>query len=219
MFNWKKRFLNLMCLDNEGGAGGGSGAGSGEGEEGDGNNNTEKTFTQEELNNILATEKRKNISNVYKDLGFEKPEDAKAFIEKYKGEEEKKKDDLTKAQDRVAELEKEKATEAKKAREAEYKFKAIEEGCDAKNAADVVALVVSKMADDKDFNTALKEVKEYYPIMFESSNNNNNNPGTGSSANNPRRKSTGKELEGIGKRLAEQRKNNAKSKANEFFKN
>lgn len=218
MFNWKERFLNLMCLDNEGGAGGGSGTGSGEGEGDKGNNNSsEKTFTQEELNNILASEKRKNISNVYKDLGFEKPEDAKAFIEKYKDEEEKKKDDLTKAQDRVAELEKEKATEAKKAREAEYKFKAIEEGCDAKNATDVVALAISKMTDDKDFDAALKEVKESYPIMFESSNN-DNNPGTGSSANNPRRKSTGKELEGIGKRLAEQRKNNAKSKVNEFFK-
>lgn len=217
MFNWKERFLNLMCLDNEGG---GSGTGSGEGEGDKGSNNpSEKTFTQEELNSILASEKRKNISNVYKDLGFEKPEDAKAFIEKYKDAEEKKKDDLTKAQDRVAELEKEKATEAKKAKEAEYKFKAIEEGCDAKNAADVVALAVSKMADDKDFDTALKEVKESYPIMFESSNNNNNNSGTGSNANNPRRKSTGKELEGIGKRLAEQRKNNAKSKANEFFKN
>ena len=218
MFNWKERFLNLMCLDNEGGAGGGSGSGEGEGDKGS-NNPSEKTFTQEELNNILASEKRKNISNVYKDLGFEKPEDAKAFIEKYKDVEEKKKDDLTKAQDRVAELEKEKATEAKKAKEAEYKFKAIEEGCDAKNAADVVALAVSKMADDKDFDTALKEVKESYPIMFESSNNNNNNSGTGSNANNPRRKSAGKELEGIGKRLAEQRKNNAKSKANEFFKN
>ena len=217
MFNWKERFLNLMCLDNEGGAGGGSGTGNGEGEGSDGNNNPEKTFTQEELNSILASEKRKNISNVYKDLGFEKPEDAKAFIEKYKDEEEKKKDDLTKAQDRVAELEKEKATEAKKAREAEYKFKAIEEGCDAKNATDVVALAISKMTDDKDFDAALKEVKESYPIMFESSNN-DNNPGTGSSANNPRRKSTGKELEGIGKRLAEQRKYNAKSKANEFFK-
>lgn len=219
MFNWRERFLNLMCLDNEGGAGGGSGTGSGEGEGSDGNNNPEKTFTQEELNSILASEKRKNISNVYKDLGFEKPEDAKAFIEKYKDAEEKKKDDLTKAQDRVAELEKEKATEAKKAREAEYKFKAIEEGCDAKNAKDVVALAVSKMTDDKDFDTALKEVKESYPIMFEFSNNNNNNSGTGASANNPRRKSAGKELEGIGKRLAEQRKNNAKSKANEFFKN
>lgn len=214
LFDWRNRILNLMFLDGDGGSGGGTAGDGGDGGEPP-EDNPPKTFTQDELNSILASEKRKNLSSVYKELGFEKPEDAKAFVEKYREEEQNKKDDLTKSNEKVTELEQAKEAEAKRAREAEYKFKVIESGCDVKNAADVVALAMSKMSDDKDFETALKEVKENYPSMFDSSNGGS---GTGTGGNPPRQKGKGKELSGIGKRLAEQRKSSSAKKDNSFFK-
>lgn len=213
----RARFFNLMCLEGEGGGGGGEG--------GDPKSNPEpkpepkpeppKTFTQEELNRIVANEKHKNQNSVYKDLGFDNPEEAKAFVEKYKKQEDEKKDELTKIQERAAELEKEKNAEAHKAKLVEYKFKVVEEGCDPKNASDVVTLAVGKMSDDKDFETALKEVKESYPTMFESSSSRG---GTGKGGNPPRSgKPSGEETSGLGKRLAEQRKSGTKKTS--FFQN
>lgn len=209
MNNLLRRFGNLLMMEEDGGAGGSGGTGNG-----DGNGNKDKIFTQEELNSIIASEKQKNQAAVYKHLGFESAEDAKAFIDKYKEEEDKKKDDLTKANEQAEALRKEKEAEAKKAKKLEYKFEAMKEGCDAKNADDVVTLVMNKMSDDKDFATALKEVKETYPTMFDSSNSDGNGTGTGG---NPPRGKGGKDISGIGKRLAEQRKTNSASKENNYF--
>ena len=201
--NWDTRLLNLMCLEASEGGGGGN------------NEEPPKTFTQEEVNRIVASEKHKNQNSVYKDLGFEDSETAKAFIEKYKAQEESEKDELTKAQEKAAELEAQKEAEAEKTKMVEYKFKVVEEGCDPKNAADIVTLVVSKMSDDKDFDDAFEDVKKAYPSMFESSNSSGG--GTGSGGNPPRPNKKGGETSGLGKRLAEQRKNG--SKKTSFFQN
>lgn len=221
-FDFLGSLFNLCLFDSEGsggtgGTGGSSGSeGSGEGNEGEGSGgSSSKTFTQDELNSILAAEKRKNINSVYKDLGFETPEEAKAYLEKHRKEDDDKKDELTKSQEKLAELEKEKAAEAKKATVAEYKFKAIESGCDAKNAGDVVVLAMAKVSDDKDFETALKEIKETYPSLFNSSDDGS---GTGTGGNNPRGRRSGNDISGIGKRLAEQRKSSANSNGNGFFR-
>lgn len=223
-FDFLNSLFNLCTFDVEGsggGAGGSEGSGDSGGSNGGGSEGSQgsegnsKTFTQEELNNILASEKRKNINSVYKDLGFESSEEAKAYLEKHRKEDDDKKDELTKSQERLAELEKEKAAEAKRATEAEYRFKAIESGCDAKNAADVVVLATAKVSEDKDFETALKEIKETYPSLFSSSEGNS---GTGSNGSNPRGRRNGSDISGIGKRLAEQRKNSAKSNGNGFFR-
>ena len=109
MDNLLRRFGNLLMMEEDGGAGGSGGTG-----DGDGNGNKDKTFTQEELNSIIASEKQKNQAAVYKHLGFESAEDAKAFIDKYKEEEDKKKDDLTKANEQAEALRKEKEAEEKK---------------------------------------------------------------------------------------------------------
>ena len=56
-----------------------------------------KTFTQDQVNSMIAAEKRKNTSSFFKSLGFESEDAAKAFVDKYKGQEEKNKTDLVKA--------------------------------------------------------------------------------------------------------------------------
>lgn len=214
------KFKNLMKMDANGGSGGGGedpaavGNDPAAGEEGAGGN--EKTFTQEQVNSMIAAEKRKNQSSMYKNLGFESEEAAKQFVEKYKGEEEKNKSDLVKAQEAQKKAEAEKAAETARAQDLQYKFDAIAEGCDTKSAEDVVVLAKAKMSDDKDFATALKEVKESYPAMFGQTESNGG--GTGGGGTSPRTKLKAGDISGMGKRLAEQRKQNSIAKDNDYFK-
>ena len=206
----------MKLSPDDGGSGGGGGDPAGNGDNGSGGAE-DKTFTQEQVNSMIAAEKRKNLSSAYKGLGFESEEAAKAFVEKYKGEEEKNKSDLVKAQERASQLEAEKNAEAAKAQDLQYKFDAIAEGCDAKSAADVVVLAKAKMSDDKDFAAALKEVKEQYPAMFGQTDNGNGG-GTGGGGTSPTSKLKSGDLSGIGKRLAEQRKQNNTTKDHDYFK-
>lgn len=223
-FNDWTRFKTLMKMDADGsgGAGGTGSAAEGGGDNGssggDGNSggSTDKTFTQEQVNSMIAAEKRKNLSSVYKGLGFESEEAAKQFVEKYKQEEEKNKSDLVKAQEEAKKAQEEKAAEAARAQDLQYKFDAIAEGCDTKSAEDVVVLAKAKMSDSKDFAAALKEVKEQYPAMFGQSASGG---GTGGGGTSPRGKLKVGDISGMGKRLAEQRKqNNNTAKNNEYFK-
>lgn len=216
------RFKMLMKMDAEGSGGGAGGAdpaaGGNGGSDGDGNSggSGDKTFTQEQVNSMIAAEKRKNLSSVYKGLGFESEEAAKQFVEKYKQEEEKNKSELVKEQEKNKQLEAEKKAEQSKAQDLQYKFDAMAEGCDAKSAEDVVVLAKAKMSDDKDFAAALKEVKEQYPAMFGQTENNGG--GTGGGGTSPRSKLKTGDISGMGKRLAEQRKKNNTAKNSEYFK-
>lgn len=208
----------MKLSPDDGGSGGGGGNPAGNGDNGSGGTE-DKTFTQEQVNSMIAAEKRKNLSSVYKGLGFDSEEAAKAFVDKYKGEEEKNKTDLVRAQERASQLEAEKRAEAAKAQDLQYRFDAMAEGCDAKSAADVVVLAKAKMSDDndKDFAAALKEVKEQYPAMFGQTDNGNGG-GTGGGGTSPRQKLKSGDLSGIGKRLAEQRKQNNTTKDHDYFK-
>lgn len=206
----------MKLSPDDGGSGGGGGNPAGNGDNGSGGAE-DKTFTQEQVNSMIAAEKRKNLSSVYKGLGFDSEEAAKDFVDKYKGEEEKNKTDLVKAQERASQLEAEKRAEAAKAQDLQYRFDAMAEGCDAKSAADVVVLAKAKMSDDKDFAAALKEVKAQYPAMFGQTDNGNGG-GTGGGGTSPRQKLKSGDLSGIGKRLAEQRKQNSTTKDHDYFK-
>lgn len=211
MFNKDEWLTKLMCMDTDPSGGG------------DGNEDPtpdpqpeDKSFTQDQVNSMVAAEKRKTLSSVYKGLGFESEDQAKEFIQKYKQEEEQNKTDLVKAQEAAKKAEEEKAAETARAQDLQYKFDAISEGCDASSASDVVVLAKAKMTDDKDFATALKEVKEQYPAMFGQTDNGSG--GTGGGGTSPRKRTGGKELSGIGKRLAEQKRKTNTIKDNEYFK-
>ena len=131
------RGMKLSPGDGVSGGGGGNPARNGDNVSGVAE---DKPFTQEQVNSMIAAEKRKNLISVYKVPGFDSEEAAKAFVDKYKGEEEKNKTDLVKAQERASQLEAEKNAEASKAQDLQYRFDAMAEGCDAKSAADLVIL-------------------------------------------------------------------------------
>lgn len=215
LYDWTK--LMKMDADNGGSGGTGDPAGGDNGSDGDNGAAGQggKTFTQEQVNSMIAAEKRKNLSSVYKGLGFDSEEAAKEFVEKYKQEEEKNKSELVKEQEKNKQLEAEKAAEATRAQDLQYRFDAISEGCDAKSAEDVVVLAKAKMSDDKDFAAALKEVKEQYPAMFGQTDNGG---GTGGGGTSPRQKLKAGDISGMGKRLAAQRRENSTAKNSEYFK-
>lgn len=216
MFRIGDDWTKWKMLAPDGGGNGGSDDGDGQGTGGDPAGEPPKTFTQDQVNSMIAAEKRKNLSSVYRGLGFESEEAAKEFVEKYKQEEEKSKSDLIKEQEKSKQLEAEKKAEQAKAQDLQYRFDAMVEGCTAKAAADVVVLAKAKMTDDKDFAAALKEVKEQYPAMFGQTEDNGG--GTGGGGTSPRSKLKTGDISGIGKRLAEQRKESNATKDNDYFK-
>lgn len=220
---FKKLFrINLYPMfDAEGGGAGGEGAnpeGQGNNSSGEGNNQknqgegNNKTFTQEDLNRIGATEKRQGIASVLKNLGFEDEEKAKAFVNKYRQQEEDKKDDLTKAQENLQTEKKAKEEAEKRADLADKKFKVATMGVPSANIDDVVILATSKAVDGKTFDDALKELKTSYPTLFSAESQNR---GTGTGGTHPSSRKHG-DNSGLAKRLAEQRKNTSGTKSKYF---
>lgn len=174
-----------------------------------------KSFTQEDLNRIAANEKRQGMSSILRTLGFEKEEDAKAFVEKYKELEDSKKDDLAKAQETL-EMEKKAKEEAeKKAELLDRKFKVVAAGVSADKADDIVILATAKMMDGKTFEDALEDLKKAYPSFFEADSGNIGS-GTGTGGNPPRGRNGGSSVGNIGKRLAEQKKTGTQQKKSYF---
>ena len=208
------KFLPMLMADGTGGDGSGdntnpnSGQGNGENQNQDPQG---KTFTQEQVNSFIANERKKATAGAFKEFGFESSEDAKTFIEKYRAQEENNKTELEKVQTELSTEKQALAEEHAKAQNLELKFEALNEGCVAQNADDVVTLAKAKMSDTVDFKAALAEVKRLYPAMFQAAPNSS----TGGGGNPPRHNGS-EGLSGIGKRLAG---NNKTTKDNPYFNN
>lgn len=165
----------------EGGAGdtGGSGGGTG----GEGGTQT-KTFTQEEVNRMLANEKRQGRQAALKALGLD-PNDkdaekkAKAILDTQKTQAEKDAEALTTEKNARAEAE-------AKALAAERKLAVLTTGCKAEFVEEVFALASAKVNDSTDFEAALKAVKEKCPAFFEGDGG--GDPGTGGGQGHRRQK-------------------------------
>lgn len=215
---FKTRFLPMMEGEGRGGAGGApltEPSASPNEPPAEPNADPPKSFTQEDLNRIAANEKRQGMSSVLRTLGFEKEEDAKAFVEKYKELEDSKKDDLAKAQETLETEKKAKEEAEKKAELLDRKFKVVSAGVSADKADDIVILATAKMMDGKTFEDALEDLKKAYPSFFEADSS-NTGLGTGTGGNPPRGRTGGSSAGSIGKRLAEQKKTGTTQKKSYF---
>lgn len=198
-----------------GGAGGnpdngGSGGSGGTGGEGGGTQS--KTFTQEEVNRMLANEKRQGRQAALKALGLD-PNDkdaekkAKAILDTQKTQAEKDAEALTTEKNARAEAE-------AKALAAERKLAVLTTGCKAEFVEEVFALASAKVNDSTDFEAALKAVKEKCPAFFEGDGG--GDPGTGGGQGH-RRQKTDTKSGALGSRLA-QSVVSANPKENPYFK-
>lgn len=163
----------------EGGAGGTGGSG------GEGGSTQTKTFTQEEVNRMLANEKRQGRQAALKALGLD-PNDkdaekkAKAILDTQKTQAEKDAEALTTEKNARAEAE-------AKALAAERKLAVLTTGCKAEFVEEVFALASAKVNDSTDFEAALKAVKEKCPAFFEGDGT-GGDPGTGGGQGHRRQK-------------------------------
>lgn len=166
----------------EGGAGGTGGSG---GTGGEGGGTQTKTFTQEEVNRMLANEKRQGRQAALKALGLD-PNDkdaekkAKAILDTQKTQAEKDAEALTTEKNARAEAE-------AKALAAERKLAVLTTGCKAEFVEEVFALASAKVNDSTDFEAALKAVKEKCPAFFEGDGT-GGDPGTGGGQGHRRQK-------------------------------
>lgn len=157
-----------------------------------------KTFTQEEVNRMLANEKRQGRNSVLKDLGID-PEAkdgvkaAKAVLDSHKTQKQLDDEALT--------AEKEARSEAeKKATAAERKYTLLTSGCKKEFVEEVMALASAKVNDTTDFEAAVKAVKEKCPSFFEEDEG--GDKGTGGGQGHKRQNNKAKPGE-FGTRLAQ----------------
>lgn len=175
-----------------------------------------KTFTQEQVNKMMAREKNQGRNSVYKEMGLD-PKDSKminmfkAFIESQKTDEEKDAEKNLENQTKAAEAE-------SRALFAEVKVEAMMQGAKNQYVEDITTLVLSKLADESNDSTAksiIGEFKTKYPIWFNAEGDSEEKgkvgqKGTGSSININDKKKGNDSKSGLGARLAAQRKVSSK---------
>lgn len=170
-----------------------------------------KLFTQKEVNRFTAREKEQGRNSVYKALGLD-PKDkktieaVKSFIESQKTEEQKNAEREAENNTKLLELE-------QRAMLAEAKAEVMALGVKGQFVDDAVTLALAKVNDDNDLKTVISSFKDKYPIWFKPSEEDKGSVGqrgTGSAVNNSKETNNGKHKDGLGARLATQRRGNHK---------
>lgn len=187
--------------DGAGGTGGGQGGG------------TPKTFTQEQVNGMMAAEKRSGRLALLKELGYEVKDGVKTsdVIAQVKGILDSGKTQQQKDQEAREKAEGDLSAEQAKSKQLQAKIDAMTAGVKPDYVDDAIALLSPRITDQKPLSKLLEESKKKYPNWFGEAEG---SKGTGGSTNPPRGKGTN--TEGLGKRLAQANKPAAKSS---FFKN
>lgn len=170
-------------------------------------------YSQEQINNMMANEKRTARQAFLKALGIELKDG-----EKYEDALKRVKSTLD-AGKTQAQLDAEAKTKAegerdeanKKVSALETKVAALSAGVKPESLDDVITLAQAQVSAGKTLEDALKNLKEKYPVLFGETDKNN---GTGN-PNNPARNKGGN-TESLGQRLAKNSKHTVKST---YFKN
>lgn len=166
-----------------------------------------KTYTQAQINSMMANEKRTARQALLKELGFDVTDD-KSYTDTVAGI--KKTLDAGKTQQQLDQEAKNKAEgEAKDANNraalAEMKVAALTAGVNPKRLDDMIILAQAKIASGQQADQVFETLKKDYPDAFGAESSG----GTGSHVN-PANK-TGNDGESRGTRLAKQNKSSVKS--------
>lgn len=170
----------------------------------------EKTFTQTEVNAMMAKEKKSGKSAAFKALGFANEEDAKNKLAAYDDYMRKQKTDSENLADDLA---KEKATNAEltnQVLDANVKIALMSKGANPAYIDELMVLAKSKISDDNSIDVVIEELKKKTPVFFE---NTNFGTGTGNSPGHQKQQNNGVSL---GASLAKQNQKNKAS--NPYFK-
>lgn len=185
MLNLLRLNLQYFAADGGGagaGAGGSaSGAEGGEGNQGSGTNpggegtennggtgdgtppEGDKTFTQEDVNNIATKEARKAQEKLFKELGIEDFESAKEGMAKFQEWQDAQKTDAEKQAERLTQLEQTHADTQAENETLKAQISAVKVGVATDSVEDVVTLAKNLVGEDVDMDAAIKQVIEKYP--------------------------------------------------------
>lgn len=191
---------------------GGGGAGGADPSEGGGE--PPKTFSQEQVNTMMASEKRSGRLSLLKELGYEVKEGTKIseVISTVKGILDSSKTQQQLDQEAKANAENDLANERIKNSSLMAQIEMMKAGVKSEYVNDAITILTPQITEQKPLSKLLEEYKSKYPTWFGESGE--GSKGTGG-PNNPPRK-TGNNTEGLGKRLAQANKSATKSS---FFNN
>lgn len=195
----------------DGGQGGDNGNQAGSGAAGSQGTGA-KTFTQEDVNRMMANEKRTARSALLKELGYEVKDGKitetvatiKGILDQGKTQQQLDQEARTTAETNLAE-------ERSKNSALQARVDVMTAGVKPEFVADAIAMLLPQVTEQKPLSKLLEEYKTKYPAWYGESSGSS---GTGNSTKNGR--NTGGTQSGLGKRLAESNKSAAKSS---YFKN
>lgn len=130
-------------------------------------NNPPKTFTQEDVNNIVAKEVKKTQEKLLKQLGIEDFNSAKEGLQKFKEWQESQKTEAQKQAERLQQLEQQFTAVQQEKEALAAQLAAVKAGVHADYVEDVVVLAQRLVDDDTTMEDAIAKVLEKYPHFKE----------------------------------------------------
>lgn len=178
-----------------------------------------KVFTDEAIAAIKEKEAKAARKAMLEEFGYKNEKELKADVDAQKVAKDAQKSQEEKDAEATAENERKLQEAAAKAMKAEMKAEAMILGVKPDCVEDVIMIAIGKTSDDGDYKTTIAEIKTKYPMFFvskadEDDDANKGKKGTGSSVSS-KTGAKGKESdkEGLGARLAVQRKANKAKKS------
>ena len=124
----------------------------------------EKTFTQEQVNNLIAKETKKSLERVFKDLGVESLESAKDGLAKFKEIQDSQKSEQDKLLEATKKLQEENEKTTKELQEAQDKLTMLEAGIPKDKIGKYAKLV--KTYEGASLQENLKLALEEFPLTI-----------------------------------------------------
>lgn len=122
-----------------------------------------RTFSQEEVNGLVAKESKKAQEQIFKSLGFEDIKSAKEGFEKLKAWEDSQKSESEKSAEALNAKEQELAKALSDNKTLSAQLSALKQGVDADSVDDVIALSERLVSDEVSIDDAIKQILTKYP--------------------------------------------------------
>lgn len=127
----------------------------------------DKTFSQEDVNNIASRETKKAQEKLFKDLGIEDFKSAKEGMKKFQEWQEAQKSEADKQTEKLTNLEKSHADVESEKETYKAQINAFKAGVNADSVEDVVTLAKTLVTKETDMDAAIQQVIEKYPHFGE----------------------------------------------------
>lgn len=179
----------------------------------------EKTYTQAQVNVMLANEKRQGKQAILRALGIKDVNEGKSKMQQQQQTNQQQLDEENQAAQLLSNARQAQINAEARAQAAERKLSVLKAGVRPEFVDDVVYIATGKATDAEDFEVVVTAMKETHSFYFMQDNNSNqNNNGTGGNANFKKQQQQQEQAGALGKRLAEQRMKAVENKV-KFFDN